>query len=139
MALGKASRILDSGKPVLELFADAERAMAAIGTVKEADRQAGCLRGTTKYGLQRVKLVIEFAQTYTGTRMTVSGSSDDIAGGGAAAGVDRLLKVMESPSETSGDEDYLKRGMRKSTIAWPMVALVLFLLFAVVWNWLRLT
>lgn len=139
MALGKASQVITSDKSVPELFAVVERAMGMIGKVTEADPQAGRLRGSTKYGLQKVKLDLELVPTETGTQMTVNGKSDDVAGGGAAAGIARLLEVIDSPDQPVGDADYLKRGMSKAKIAKTVAGLVFFILFAVIWNYLRLT
>jgi hypothetical protein len=139
MAIGRASQIVNSDKPIPELFAEAERALLAIGTVKEADAQAGRLRGATKYGLQRVKLDVEFAQTGAGTQMTVLGSSDDIGGVGASHGVARLLEVLENPDGAQGDADYLKRGMSKSTALWVLAGFVVLLLLIVLRAWLAVT
>jgi hypothetical protein len=136
MAIGKSSRIVDSDKPVAELFASAERALAAIGTVKESDQQGGRLRGATRYGLQKVKLTIEVCATDSGSRMTVLGGSDDIAGVGANQGIARLLEVLENPEKAQGDADYLKRGMSKATIAWVLAGFVVLLLLIVLRGWL---
>jgi hypothetical protein len=139
MGLGKASQVIISDKPMPELFAATERAMGMIGKITEADPQAGRLRGGTKYGLQRVKLNVEFTQTDAGTQMTVLGSSDDVGGVGASQGVARLLEVLENPDKVQGDTDYLKRGMGKSTALWVLAAFVVLLLLIVLRAWLAVT
>jgi hypothetical protein len=139
MALGNASQVVNSDKPIAEVFAIAERALATIGTVKEADVRAGRLRGVTKYGLQRVSIGIELCETVGGTQMTVLGGSDDIGGVGASRGVARLLEVFEDPDKSQGDADYLKRGMSKSAVAWVLAAFVALLLLIVLRAWFAVT
>jgi hypothetical protein len=82
---------------------------------------------------------LELVPTETGTQMTVNGKSDDVAGGGAAAGIARLLEVIDSPDQPVGDADYLKRGMSKAKIAKTVAGLIFFIVVMFIWNYLRLT
>jgi hypothetical protein len=131
MAFG-ATQVVDSDKPMSELFQLAERALSLIGTVKQADPQAGRITGVTKYGWQKVKLSVEFSAVGSGTQMTIVGRSDDVAGVGASAGIARLLEVMENPDRLAGDPTYLKQGMSTGRKVAVLVGFVVLLLMIVV-------
>lgn len=130
MAFG-ATRVVSSDKPMGELFENAERAMGLIGSVKQADPQAGRITGVTKYGWQRVKLSVELSATGSGTQMTIIGRSDDVAGVGAGAGIARLLEVMENPERLAEDPNYLKQGMSNTVKVAVLVGFVVLLLVVV--------
>jgi hypothetical protein len=77
-------------------FALVEQAGQKIGKVLSSSKVTGSLEIKTRYGLQGVKLRVSLMPHEGGTKVTVSGFGDDIWGGGARKGTDKLLKAIDA-------------------------------------------
>jgi len=126
--------VIDLDKPLATAYADAHQALQTIGAVREADPQAGKLSGTTRYGLQKIRLEIALAQSDGRVQVTVAGSGDDAAGVGARDGVARLLAVMRDPASMSPDSATTRRGVTTTQLVWTVALFVLLIVgILVVW------
>jgi hypothetical protein len=95
MPLGSSDR--DIHLPV-EPEAAFDMVCSAAGEIgKVLDTQPGLktLTVRTRYGLQIVKLRVGILPDTGGSRVQISGASDDVWGGGARKGTDKLLSVLE--------------------------------------------
>jgi hypothetical protein len=94
MGIGTAEQEVPYGKEPLAAFADVERAMASIGKVKESDRGSMLVRGTTRFGLQKVRLKVKVQEKDGASVLKVKALADDIWGMGARKGTSKLLEAL---------------------------------------------
>ena len=84
-------------KSVVDTLADLEQAFASIGKVVEVSKLTASVTGKTRYGLQAVKLRVSvLPQGEASSTIQIQGFGDDIWGGGARKGTDKLLRALES-------------------------------------------
>ena len=96
MGIGTAKSELTLSVPPLQAFARVVAAMDSIGDIKERDDDDLFLRGTTRYGLQLIRLKVKIVPEETGALVTVRALGDDIWGKGAREGCRRFLNAMGS-------------------------------------------
>lgn len=95
--VGESGRSVQYPRPALEALADLERAFSSIGKVVEISKLTMSLTGRTRYGLQSVKLQVSVLDQGTNQSLIqIQSFGDDIWGGGARKGTDKLLRALES-------------------------------------------
>lgn len=76
-------------------FAVLETAGNQIGSILSSSKVTGTLEIKTRFGLQSVKLRVSLLPHEDGTKVLVGGFGDDVWGGGARKGGDKLLEAIE--------------------------------------------
>jgi hypothetical protein len=95
--VGESGRTVQYPKSELETFADVERAFSSIGKVAEVSKLTLSLTGRTRYGLQSVKLRVSVLWQGEGRSLIqIQGFGDDVWGGGARKGTDKLIRALEA-------------------------------------------
>src|SRR5262245_18844844 len=94
MPIGQATQSFDYHKPPDEACAAAQQALARIGQVTGA--HSGSIQGTSRYGLQKVKMQIVVAPQGSGSRIDVTALSDDVWAAGAKNCIARLFEALEN-------------------------------------------
>ncbi|MPZ70700.1 MAG: hypothetical protein GEU71_14405 [Actinobacteria bacterium] len=94
MGIGSAEKHLEISQPPDSVFIQARRALEGIGKIKEMDEDALFLRGSTRYGLQKVRLKVFIKADGEGSRLTIKALADDVWGKGARKGCERLLEAL---------------------------------------------
>lgn len=94
MGIGSKDRELDYGKSPEAAFNDLHRALRSIGKIEEADPEALFLRGTTRFGLQKVRLKMSVAPSDHGSTISIHALADDVWGKGAKKGIDKLIEAL---------------------------------------------
>ncbi len=69
--------------------------MAKAGKVIETDAGAYFIRGTTRYGLQKVRLKVNVEQSGEDSLLNVEALGDDVWGKGARSGIKRFREALE--------------------------------------------
>ncbi len=102
--VGTSTRTVDYAKRAEEAFEDLQRAFSRIGRITESSPATLSLTGTTRYGLQRVKLrVSAHRRDSTSCTIEIGGAGDDIWGGAARKASDKLVRVLGSqPGSQAG-------------------------------------
>jgi hypothetical protein len=96
MGIGAASDTFElKGLSATEAFDRSTAAMAKIGKVKEVDASEFFIRGTTRYGLQKIRLKIRIVQDVEGPRFEVEAFADDVWSKGARKGIKRFRAALE--------------------------------------------
>ena len=78
-----------------EAFRRAEAALAALGTVRERDPSSGFIRGTAKYGLQKVRVKVKIESGDRASSISIRTQGDDIWGKGARTVAERIARTLE--------------------------------------------
>lgn len=88
----------DAGASEFEIGGkDLQRAFAQIGKVLEVSELASTVKGRCRYGLQSVKLRAAVLDGPEGKSIVqIQGFGDDIWGGGARKGTDKLIAALEA-------------------------------------------
>jgi hypothetical protein len=95
MGIGTASETLQlDGVSPADAFEKALRAMSAIGKVTESDVSEGFVRGTTRYGFQKVRLKVHVRPQDAGSVVGVKALADDVWGKGARSGMMRFRDAL---------------------------------------------
>lgn len=81
-------------KSVADAFMDAEKALAAIGVVKDSNLERYTLRGKTRYGLQGIKISIDVTPVNAGSAIRAIAKSDDIWDAGGKSAVKRFFEAL---------------------------------------------
>ncbi len=93
--VGESSRSIHYQRPADVAFEDVKRAFSSIGSVLEASPLTRTVMGRTRYGLQAVRLRVSVHAVDDGTsRIDIQGFGDDIWGGGARKGADKLIRAL---------------------------------------------
>jgi hypothetical protein len=77
-------------------YARVRNALASLGKVTEEDQAERFLRGSARYGLQKVRLKINVEANESGSVVHVRAQSDDVWGKAARTVVRRLSAAMEA-------------------------------------------
>lgn len=80
--------------PPREAFERALEAMQAIGRVTESGQTTKTVVGTTRYGLQRVKLRVSVLPRDGGSVIQIGGAGDDVWGAAARRATDKLIQAL---------------------------------------------
>jgi hypothetical protein len=95
--VGESGRTVQYPKSAIMALADLERAFSSIGKVVEISKLTMSVTGKTRYGLQSVKLRVSVLdQGDNKSLIQIQGFGDDIWGGGARKGTDKLIRALES-------------------------------------------
>jgi hypothetical protein len=96
--VGESSRTFQYGKDRGAALADLQQAFAKVGSMVELNESTSTVVGRTRYGLQSVKLRVSVMDgPAEGTSVvTINGFGDDIWGGGARKGADKLVRALEA-------------------------------------------
>lgn len=94
MGIGTRSRELTYDKEPEATFNDLRRALETVGKVQEADPESFFLRGSTRFGLQKVRLKISIARSDQGSTVSINALADDVWGMGAKKGIERLIRAL---------------------------------------------
>ena len=129
MALGQATQDVTYDKSASETFVDVQKALDMIGKVKNSDNIALTIEGTSRYGLQSVKLKVKVTPQGEASSLAISAFSDDVWAAGAKNGIKRLQEVMAN----LGNPDYVpsKTGMKPASMAFRLMGFVFVLLIVV--------
>jgi hypothetical protein len=96
MGIGTSSETIRiTGTAAGGAFDRATAAMAKVGKVIEVDPQDRFLRGSTRYGLQKVRLKITIEQDGADSLVTIDALADDVWGKGARSGIEKLRNALE--------------------------------------------
>lgn len=96
MAIGESSRDVHLALDRMTAFNAVANAADAIGKILEENEVMGTLTVRTRYGLQAVKLRISVIPDAHGTLVSIGAFGDDIWGGGARKGTDKLLRALDA-------------------------------------------
>lgn len=77
-----------------EAFDSAVAALRRAGKVIETDADEGFIRGSTRYGLQRVRLQVHVRQNGDDSVLQVEALADDVWGKGARSGIKRFREEL---------------------------------------------
>lgn len=95
--VGESSRAIEYAKPPEVALLDIERAFRSIGRVREVSRPTHSITGKTRYGLRYVKLRVSVAANANGgSTIHIQGAGDDVWGGAARKGTDKLIRALSS-------------------------------------------
>jgi len=130
MALGQSTQDATYNKPVNEAFADVQEALSIIGEVKNADKVALTVEGTSRYGFQSVKLKVKITPQGDISALSISGFSDDVWAAGAKNCTKRLLEALNN----LGNLDYKpsRTGMKPITMALTLTSFIAVLLVVMI-------
>lgn len=95
MGIGESAREVHVDADRDAAYAAVAAAAETIGKVIDASPDLGALVVRTRFGLQRVKLRVAVIPADPGSRITISAFADDIWGGGARRGSDKLLRALQ--------------------------------------------
>ena len=95
MTLDLATQDIAYNKSADETFLDVQKALSIIGKVKNTDKITLTIEGTSKYGLQSVKLKVKNPQRKTSI-ISISGFSDDVWAAGAKNCMKCLIETMNN-------------------------------------------
>jgi hypothetical protein len=95
MALFQASEQIDLHHLPLEAWSAFRTSIERMGNVTLENQDRLRLRGSTKYGLQKVLIKVNVEYVSSGSRVTIHAFSDDIWAAGAKDGIKRLLETFE--------------------------------------------
>lgn len=96
MGIGEKSRELHLDLDQATAFNAVAKAADAIGKILEQNEAVGTLTVRTRYGLKKVKLHISVTPDANGSLVSISAFSDDLFGGGARRGTDKLLRALDA-------------------------------------------
>src|SRR2546423_6453400 len=83
-----------SGISGADAFERAATAMARAGKVLETDAGAGFIRGSTRYGLQKVRLKVTIQRSGNDSILNIEALADDVWGKGARSGIKRFRNAL---------------------------------------------
>jgi hypothetical protein len=122
VAFGKIIQEINYDKPAAETLIDLERALGRIGKVKSVDPTTQTINGSTRFGLQSVKIEATVTGDETGSVISLIGKSDDARGVGAKNGLERLIATLGNVDDP--DFEVSKTGFDRPTwILWGYVLL----------------
>jgi len=81
--------------PAQQAFAAAKAALERTGKITESDPTERFLRGTAKYGLQKVRVKVNVEESDRGSIVRIRAQGDDVWGKGAKKVVERLAEALE--------------------------------------------
>ena len=96
--VGESTREIFLALDLEDAFSLIESAGASIGKIISSSKITGTIEIKTRYGLQGVKLRVGLIPNERGTTVSIGGFGDDIWGGGARKGTDKLLKAIDQMS-----------------------------------------
>jgi ABC-type hemin transport system substrate-binding protein len=96
MGIGESSRNLFVEENIKKVFSVLEKAINNVGSVIEINKKTFSLIAKTRYGLQSVKVRISLVPENDGVIINFNGAGDDIWGGGARKGIDKIITEFET-------------------------------------------
>lgn len=102
-----------------------QRALNAVGKVTEYGSPTGVIKGWCKYGLNKVKLVINYAGDNESTTVTVTARNGSVWSGPNRSAIDRLKDAMVNDSNPGFASDRV--GMSTSGIFGSLALFVVLL------------
>ena len=100
---GESSRTIQYRKSADQALVDLVRAFNQIGSVESSGETTMTVTGKTRYGAQAVKLRVSVLERdETSCLLEIHSFADDIWGGGARKGTDKLITALEDPSYKPG-------------------------------------
>lgn len=126
MPLGQTTRDTTYSKYAEETFGDVQKALSMIGRVEKADQATLTIEGTSRYGLQSVKLKVKITPRGETSDVTLVGFSDDIRAVGAKKCIERLLETMGN----LGNADYKpsRTGIKPGNMALRLAGFIILVL-----------
>lgn len=104
--VGESNREFQYPKPAEAALDDVMRAFTVIGKVVDVSNLTKTITGKVRYGLQSVKLRVSVVDQGEGQSVVrVQAFGDDIWGGGARKGTDKLVRALESGDRPPGALD----------------------------------
>jgi hypothetical protein len=98
--VGESGRTIQYPKPSAAALFDVEQACKSIGKVTEVSKLTSSITVRTRYGLQSVKLRVSIMDAGEGrSAIQIQGFGDDVWGGAARKGTDKLIRALESTAE----------------------------------------
>jgi hypothetical protein len=96
--VGESNRSIQYRKSFDETMADLARAFGSAGKLLDSNMATGTVSGRVRYGLQAVRLRASvFEENPARCRIEIQGFGDDIWGGGARKGADKLIQALGAP------------------------------------------
>jgi hypothetical protein len=94
--VGESERSIQYGKSAMETLAELHSAFDTIGKALQVSKTTLSITGRTRYGLQSVKLRVSvLSQGEHKSLVQIQGFGDDMWGGGARKGTDKLLQALD--------------------------------------------
>jgi hypothetical protein len=94
MPIGGTQRELSVEASVEQVFARAKAALERVGQLEESDPAERFLRGTAKYGLQKVRVKVNVEAREQGSVVRIRAQGDDVWGKGAKKVAERLSDAI---------------------------------------------
>lgn len=95
MPIGGAAHAFEIGASVGEAFVFAERALKQVGKVKEADAAEHRVKGSIRYGLQKILVKAHVEQRGNASMVVLRAQGDDLWGAGARKVLGRWEDALE--------------------------------------------
>lgn len=93
--VGESTRAVHYQRPADVAYEDVKRAFTEIGKVLEASPLTRTVMGRTRFGLQSIRLrVAVHAVDDQSSRVDIQSFGDDLWGGGARRGADKLVRAL---------------------------------------------
>jgi hypothetical protein len=93
--VGESNRSIQYRRSFDDTMSDLARAFGSVGKVLDSSETTGTISGRVRYGLQTVRLRVSvFEETPERSRIEIQGFGDDIWGGGARKGADKLIQAL---------------------------------------------
>lgn len=97
MMVGESGRSVQYGKSAMETLADLQIAFDTIGKAIGISKTTLSITGKTRCGLQSVKLRVSvLSQGDRQSLVQIQGFGDDVWGGAARKGTDKLLRALDA-------------------------------------------
>lgn len=94
MGIGSAEKVFLVRAAPVTVYVDVRTAVGKIGNVIESDDSGLFVRGTTRYGLQKVRLKCHVIAEGDSARVVVRAFADDIWSKGAREGIRKLQNQL---------------------------------------------
>jgi hypothetical protein len=127
LPLGEATKEVEYDKPPLQTLGDLQSALSKIGQVSGVDEQEMTVQGTSRYGLQKVRMRLIVTPNGNGSKITAVSLSDDVWAAGAKNCNRRLFEALQNLN----NPNYVpsQGGMSLLRLILSFVAFVVVLLF----------
>lgn len=94
MPLGGSKKEVTLRKPAAEALDHVKEAFESVGKLKSVEDEKLLVRGTTRYGLQKVHLKASITSSSDGSVVSIKAQGDDVWGKAARTAVEKLADAL---------------------------------------------
>lgn len=94
MGIGSAEEVVVVHAPPPIALNQVKAALGVIGKVVEADDADLFVRGSTRYGLQKVRIKCQILPSGESSRVVIKALADDVWGKGAREGIKKMKNAL---------------------------------------------